>query len=160
MPKEPEIIPEKPPIPVYVGDIPLEQWIYRWPTLRIDQFNNFEKMELVIIDMLEHMLKFCSSMGLQHKINSDYRDDDTGQHGKGKAVDFVLYKKVLGDFHWLYQFHIALRFDFTGIGVYPCWNTPGIHVDSRDIKFPKALWWRDKDNAYRRMEEMLEVIKS
>ena len=47
------------------------------------------------------------------------------------------------------QLVFALRFDWGGVGFYPYWNAPGIHVDNRtDGNHMREIWWRDKGGAY------------
>lgn len=80
------------------------------------------------------------------RINSAYRPGDDGQHGLGKAADIVIAGLGCID-----AFFVAERTRlFTGIGVYPFWHLPGIHVDVRDLKANEhgARWGRNKDGVY------------
>jgi hypothetical protein len=87
------------------------------------------------------------SPGVGHVPNS--------QHYLGNAVDFHVVGASL-----LEQYLAAERFDFTGIGVYPYWVTPGLHVDVREVKSFSfgARWYCDKDGVYKPLTA--EVIKS
>jgi len=58
-----------------------------------------------------------------------------GQHPIGTAVDIHIKQMSLLD-----QFIKALRFGFVGIGVYPIWNNPGLHLDMR-INVPHRQLW-------------------
>lgn len=60
-----------------------------------------------------------------------------GWHPKGLAVDLHI-----GEMSLWSQFLSALRFPFRGIGVYPIWNSPGLHLDMRPLSSgqPRALW--------------------
>lgn len=66
-------------------------------------------------------------------------------HYIGRAVDTYCKAMPLWDF-----FLAASRFKFTGIGVYPYWNTPGLHLELReDVSKPRKYWWRDNLGSYR-----------
>lgn len=59
------------------------------------------------------------------------------QHASGDAVDICfpgMSKRDLFD-----AFLCASRFKFMGIGVYPDWNDPGLHLDWRKAPY-RALW--------------------
>lgn len=58
-----------------------------------------------------------------------------GQHQIGTAVDLHIEDMSLFD-----QFIAALRFGFVGIGVYPLWKHPGLHLDMR-INVPHRQLW-------------------
>lgn len=99
--------------------------------------------------LLDHMRDH--ERGIYITINSDYRPGDPKWHGKGKALDIVIWDvETRKPLPLIQQFLIASRYMWTGIGVYPFWNTPGIHVDTRPMAVSgwKALWWRDKDGNY------------
>jgi len=141
--------------PVYAKDLPIQQWVYRWKTIRIDEFKDFENMRIDFLDVFEAMCLYAyNTYKMKHRINSDYRKADSGQHGKGNAIDFVLYKNIPGDTHYMIQYLIASRFDFGGIGYYPFWNTPGCHADGRENRNPRAGWWRGKNGKYHALEDV------
>jgi uncharacterized protein YcbK (DUF882 family) len=80
------------------------------------------------------------------RINSAYRPGDDGQHGLGKAADIVIAGLGCMD-----AFFVAERTRlFTGIGVYPFWHLPGIHVDVRELRPNEhgARWGRNKEGVY------------
>ena len=66
-------------------------------------------------------------------------------HYKGLAVDLHIVELNLLD-----QYLVAELFDFRGIGVYPYWNTPGLHLDIRpsDEIGKQTRWYQDKDKKY------------
>lgn len=70
-------------------------------------------------------------------------------HGLGMAVDLHVPGMALTD-----QFIAASRFPaFMGIGLYPRWNNPGLHLDIRPTKI-RALWWRDGSGIYQEVNEV------
>ena len=143
-----------------VGDISEDEWVDRWPQIRLDQFNHIEFMTTETLDLLNIMCKEAEIMhSWAHTINSDFRDDDKGQHGLGKAIDLVFYFRTPGDVNVIEQFVFALRFNWSGIGFYPYWFIPGIHVDTRELNKPyKALWWRGKDRKYYAGDEFMNNL--
>lgn len=74
-----------------------------------------------------------------------YEPRDKGQHPLGNAADMHI-----EDMHIMDQFFAASRFNFTGIGAYPNWNNPGLHVDCRPLEIyqPTARWMCLKAGEY------------
>lgn len=102
-----------------------------------------DKMNPLLIYSLDALRK---SAGCPIKINCAYRPGDDKEHGKGNAVDIVIGKLSVMD-----QFFMAEKTRlFTGIGIYPYWNTPGIHVDIRELKPNEhgARWGRNAAGVY------------
>ena len=58
------------------------------------------------------------------------------------AADIVIKKLTLQE-----MFQLAAFCGFRGIGVYPFWNTPGIHVDTRPWEHI-ATWMRNQKGTY------------
>ena len=87
-------------------------------------------------------------VGKPFHIHSSYEIDGhavDSLHPHGKAVD--------GHFEELTaieQYIIAEQFNWGGLGFYPTWNNPGIHVDTRIIARGEkaARWWRDERGIY------------
>jgi hypothetical protein len=80
-----------------------------------------------------------------------------GWHPKGLAVDIHIEGMSLID-----QFIVASRFPvFRGIGVYPWWNNPGLHLDRRTYnpQGPRALWISTGNHVYREFDEQ-NLIKN
>ena len=78
-------------------------------------------------------------------------------HYVGRAVDAYIRNFPLWDF-----FLAASRFSFTGIGVYPYWNTPGLHLEiGEEAGKPRKYWWRDQVGNYRAINiyDLHEVFK-
>ena len=107
------------------------------------EFKHPDKLDPLLIYSLDALR---TAAGRPITINSDYREGDKGQHGAGRAVDVVIHGLPVLD-----QFFIAEKTRlFAGIGIYPHWNTPGIHVDIRPLQphEPGARWARDAAGNY------------
>ena len=79
--------------------------------------------------------------GRKIKIKSGYRAGDKGLHGLKMAADISI-----EGLHVVDQFLIIVRFNiFTGIGIYPNWNEPGLHVD---VRHKSARWGSLKPKEY------------
>ena len=141
------------PILRYAIDIPPDTWVNRWPHVRLDQLMNGGKIDYMHLDTLNLFERMCRAAqerrGWLHRINSSYRMGDSGQHGKGRALDVVFYRKTPGDVDVMEQLVFALRFNWGGVGFYPFWHAPGIHVDTRtDDNNLREIWWRDESGNY------------
>jgi len=59
----------------------------------------------------------------------------------------------------LQQWLFAERFPWLGIGIYPYWDHPGLHVDlqriGRDHIHLGRRWWQDANGSYRAIDEVL-----
>ena len=145
----------------YASDIDVSNWPYRWPHVRFDLLDNIEKMTIDTLDTLNDMCHTAATKyGWSYLVNSDYRPNGTGQHPKGRAVDLVFYDKTPGDVNVLSQFVFALRFNWTGVGFYPQWDIPGIHVDTRQNAKFTAQWWRDESSKYRSVNDFFDGADS
>lgn len=135
-------------------DIPTAEWPRRWPQVRL---NEFRRIEFVTVDTLDLLNTMCRDAEFkrswQHRINSDYRAGTSGLHPMGRAIDIVFFDMTPGDVPVDEQFRFARQYPWGGIGVYPYWHAPGLHVDSRQGLDHIALWWQDKDKSYRAMAE-------
>ena len=107
------------------------------------EFKHPEKMEPLLIYSLDKLRKQAGSPII---VNSDYREGDSGQHGQGKAVDIVISGMSVVD-----QFLLAEKSRmFSGIGIYPFWNRPGLHLDIRELPLgePAARWAQNAAGIY------------
>jgi len=66
------------------------------------------------------------------------------QHPLGKAFDLRIGGR--GNIKWNDMVEAAIEVGFKGIGFYPWWNTPGLHLDDRDGSF--QMWIRDESGKY------------
>lgn len=113
-----------------------EQWEeikYFDPT--VDNFGDSEKMDYELVLSLDAYRDFIKKPVIVH---CGWENRDKGYHPKGKAVD--CHAEGVSVFE---QFLTAIRFkSFRGIGVYPWWNKPGLHLDTRyrGKHDPISLW--------------------
>ena len=113
---------------------------------KASEFSHPESLDPLLIYSLDALR---AAAGKPIKINCDFRPGDPGQHGLGKAADIVI-----SGFSVVDQFLIAEKTRlFSGIGIYPYWNRPGIHVDVRSLKphEPAARWARNAAGVYVQM---------
>lgn len=124
---------------------------------KASEFEHPDEIDITLLAMLDGMRdEEGPREGIIITVNSDYRPGDVGWHGRGKALDIVIRNSITGDPLPVFkQFLIASRYLFGGIGFYPFWNSPGIHIDNRPrtLYKPTAVWWRDQNGAYRGLWE-------
>lgn len=83
-------------------------------------------MSKILVFTLQDMRDYTGRRINIHK-NGGYRSGNKGYHPLKMAADIDI-----EGLHVIDQYLIAERFDaFNGIGVYPLWNSPGLHVDVR-----------------------------
>ena len=96
-------------------------------------------------------------------INADYAESGhtpNSWHYKGRAFDLVIRDaKTHEPLPVIKQFLIAVRFNWGGIGVYPFWRSPGLHLDNRPLSLTdrRAMWWRNEEGKYRPIEEFFAM---
>ena len=85
-------------------------------------------------------------------VNSGYRPNDPGStHRNGDAADIVITGLSVID-----QFLLAEKTRlFSGIGVYPFWNRPGLHLDVRPLRANQhgPRWGRNAAGVYVGLDE-------
>lgn len=96
-----------------------------------DNITNFSPKEFGATGMSKLLIYTLQDMrdytGRKIIIHSGFREGSTGYHPLKMAVDLHI-----EGLHVIDQYLIVERFDaFNGVGVYPNWNQPGIHVDVR-----------------------------
>jgi len=106
---------------------------------RVDHFSPKEnwgdpnEMDQRIVFELDALRGF---VGRPIVIHCGYEERTTGgYHPMGLAVDCHIVGLNLLD-----QFLVASRFGFKGIGAYPWWNNPGLHLDMRINAKHRATW--------------------
>ena len=131
---------------------------------RIKHFKprEFDYPHLVDVDTLLQLEAMrTKEEGIIITINSDYRKDDKGMHGWGKALDMVIRNaRDEEPLPVVEQFLIAVRYvGWTGIGIYLDWKVPGIHADTRPkTRFDRRAFWYRKDGIYRKINEIFEPL--
>jgi len=94
---------------------------------RTEAWGDPDKINPLLVYSLDALREFT---GRAIIINNAYRPDDPGTHGNGDAADVVIVGLSVID-----QFLMAERTRlFSGIGVYPFWNRPGLHLDVRSLQ--------------------------
>jgi uncharacterized protein YcbK (DUF882 family) len=97
-----------------------------------------------------HLYQIRKAMGLPMVIHCCYADSGhapNSYHYQGLATDFHFITKM--DFSQLVK-EVMLTLDnlklsdFCGLGIYPQWNNPGFHFDSRG----ESVIWTKWDNQY------------
>lgn len=133
-----------------------------WSEIRYftrEEFNHPDKLEVCALIQLDSMRH---EEGLRRDIiitiNEDFAltgHSEKSRHKFGDAFDLVIrLRKTRKSLPVVIQFQIALRYNWTGIGFYPFWTDPGLHVDTRPMTrfMRRALWWRDEAGKYHNIE--------
>ena len=106
------------------------------------------KIDPLLIYYLDQLRDFA---GRPFKINYGTQGvhSPNSQHYLGRAVD-----GYFPDLSIKEQFLLAIRFPFNGIGIYPFWNNPGLHLDVRKLRSQqfRSMWWRDASGDYQPLE--------
>jgi len=97
-----------------------------------------DRMEFYLVYLLDR-LRFIIGKPIIIHYGTQGKHSPNSWHYVGKAVDF--HAKGISLFQ---LFLSATRFPFGGIGVYPFWDNPGLHVDTRPRPNgePQARWGR------------------
>jgi hypothetical protein len=98
-----------------------------------------DRIRIEIMQPLDLFAAWLSERGKRIVIHCGYQPRQNGYHPMGLAIDFHIPNTPVLD-----QYLMAERFDgFNGIGIYPDWNSPGLHVDARpkDRKYQADARW-------------------
>ena len=101
------------------------------------------KMDVALVFALDD---FREHIGRPIVIHCGYEQRDRGYHPCGMAVD--VHVPGLSAFQ---QFILAQGFPtFRGIGLYPNWNNPGLHLDTRhkNRNEPRTVWGATAPGMY------------
>ena len=108
-----------------------------------------DKMNPLLIYSLDALRELAGSVII---VNSGYRPNDPGStHGNGDAADIVITGLSVID-----QFLLAEKTRlFSGIGMYPFWNRPGLHLDVRPLRANQhgPRWGRNAAGVYVELDE-------
>lgn len=119
------------------------QWEeFRW--FSPDEFAEPDRMDYWLIKLLDNMREHAGKRFTVH-FSTDGEHAAGSEHYEGRAVD--------GHFEGMdviEMYLLAEQFNPPGLGYYPHWNSPGIHIDTRELSpFEKgARWWRDTTGFY------------
>jgi len=123
---------------------------------RPSEFDYPEKIDPFSLQLLDAMRdQEGKRRGIIITVNADFAYSGhapNSWHYKGKAFDIVIRDARTGrPLPVMKQFIIAMHYPWGGVGFYPYWNDPGIHVDTRPLGVfqRKATWWRDEKGEYK-----------
>ena len=119
----------------------------QWGTIRFfspkEKWGNPDKMNYQLVQAVDQLRRY---VGRKIHIHCGYDMRSTGWHPKGRAVDLHI-----EGLHPMEQYIAATRFkEFSGIGVYLWWNSPGLHLDNRPVPILKTrkVWGSVKPKVY------------
>ena len=129
---------------------------------RPEEFHHPDKLNPDALRLLDAMRDSIDGQAVI-TINADY--DEKGHapnswHYRGRAFDLVIRDaETHRPLPVIKQFLIAVRFGWKGIGVYPFWKSPGLHLDNRPLSSTdrRAMWWRNEEGEYRPIEEFFAM---
>ena len=122
---------------------------------REEKWGDPSKVNPELIYLIDEFRHFVGKPFVLHNAYAKDGHSPTSQHYKGNALDghFV-------GLSWLDQFLLAMKFGkFNGIGTYPDWNHPGLHLDVRPLSGgPKHTWLRLKGEYMNVTEENILMV--
>jgi len=121
-----------------------------WALLRhftkTEKWGDWRKVHRKLAFVLDAMRQYAGRPVILHNVYDSDGHSDGSYHYDGMAADWDIPGLPVID-----QFIIACRFGFGGIGIYPHWNSPGIHTDIRPLAnefTPESRWLHDRDGKY------------
>lgn len=142
-------------------------------TVKPEHFSNPFKMNSWTIILFDRMItnETIRNPMLGFQVHSDYTAHgehwaSKSKHYTGEAIDFHFYQTLTNGNHetlpMLIQWAMAERYRWGGLGIYPHWNFPGLHIDTRNIAEdgPESRWYRDERGGYLAIEAYLIKIKA
>jgi len=122
---------------------------------KLEDFDHPDMLDDITLQMLDDMVEqegWVKKISI--KMHADFAysgHSDKSMHYMGKAFDVSILDTESGKpLPIIEQFLIAIRYFWTGIGIYPRWNSPGLHLDTRPItRFTRrTFWYLDRDGNY------------
>jgi len=101
---------------------------------KFENWGDQEKIEPLLVYELDKFRDFISQPVSIHCAYAGGGHQPKSQHYIGRAVDIHVKGMTLFE-----AFIAASRFGFSGIGIYPQWNNPGLHLDIR-LETIRAIW--------------------
>lgn len=119
--------------------------VMKWNSIRHFKAAEFGKnWHLLDFDLVVLIDRMRELVGCPIHINCAWADDGhskKSQHYLGRAIDCFI-----GGISLLDAFQAAEEIGFKGIGVYPHWRNPGLHLDIREGK--QIRWVQNADGEY------------
>lgn len=110
--------------------------LFLWDSLRHFKRHEFGHPEAMSADLLTKLDECRHLSGVPIRISSDYRENDSGAHGEGKAVDVTAPEGITSE--WRYAvLRAAFLVGFRRIGVYDS----HIHLDVSSALDQYVCWW-------------------
>lgn len=131
---------------------------FKWSNLKNFQKKEWisdpSKVNIALVEMVDELTSFVKqehgsrATCVVHVAYEPSGHSENSQHYLGNAVDLHF-----AGVHIFDQYLAAERFNFSGLGVYPFWNSPGLHLDVRKLaSYKGARWWKDKNDKYRDLD--------
>ena len=126
-----------------------------WETIKYFQPEEWPKnpglVNPELVHLVDELRDFVGQPIVIHVAWEPSGHAQNSEHYIGLAVDLHITNTPLVD-QWL----AAERFPFRGIGLYPFWNNPGLHLDLRKGRRNAGQrWWRDSDGQYKALDRAL-----
>lgn len=113
-----------------------------WDAIKYFKKSEFSNPDKLSNELILRLDKLRELLNVPCHIHSDYREGDSGFHGKGLAVD-VHFQGIGTPGSKMRLFEIAIvarQMGFKGVGMYPYWNDPGLHLD---LRTNPTYWFQD-----------------
>ena len=127
-----------------------------WSTIRYFQAGEFqkdpEKIAWPVVELLDEM-RHAAGVKIVIHVAWDDSGHEAGSAHYTRTTDFAtaVDMRFVG-WSLLDQWLFAERYPWRGIGIYPYWRFPGLHLDLRahGQEHPNlgARWWRDAHGVY------------
>lgn len=115
---------------------------------------------LILLDEMRH--EEAKTRDIFIVVNADFAltgHSANSRHAFGDAYDLSIKDgKTRKPLPVMDQFRIASNYTWGGIGIYPFWNSPGIHVDRRpwSVFRRRATWYRNAAGEYLSINEYMK----